>query len=132
MKSLSLTLLTLLVATVSNAQMVLGGDVTHNLSCSTPVSKIDGSMALGAGYSMRCVTAPVSPIYSLRDCELFSHAVVPNAPDVKIEIKMKVQTISAASFASDDHRINILVDKLHLSAVVNFGNNTEMTCAPQP
>lgn len=106
-----------------------GDAVTHNLLCGGVRDKVTGELSVGVSYSMKCSMQALAPQYSLRSCELYVEAVVPDAVPSKIEINMKIQSDHSAYFESADKHIRILVEKEHLNATVEFNDREEMKCS---
>ena len=108
------------------AQMKAGGSVEHKLSCRPTDSK---NIVLGVGYKMVCSTAALAPQYSLRSCDLYETAVVPNAQPRLISLEEKKQTATSALLVNKYEKIKVKVKKYPLVAQVQISNGYELTCS---
>ncbi len=120
----------LVFAGVQSAHAQVGSPTRHLLNCSVPKNS-SGDPLLGIGYKMECFTAPVSPRYSLRGCNLISRVVSPTAKAVILELKLDHQN-NDLGFLSEEHmNIKVTVVKPAQRADVVWGNNqAHMTCLP--
>jgi hypothetical protein len=96
------------------------------LICGTPQGP--SGAILGVSYALACDTRAVEPKYSLVGCSLLTRVVYPGARPTKSSLQILTQDAEVAMLRNEAHSVKVILDKVHMEAILNIGTASKTIC----